>query len=91
MSIAAIIREKLACLEPVILEIIDESSKHEGHKGHDGSGESHFNLTIVSDSFKGKSMVNRHKMVYNLLSIELKAKIHALALKTITCDELANK
>ncbi len=88
MSVADIIREKLVCLKPVVLEIIDESSKHAGHKGHNGSGESHFNVRIVSEQFVGKSMVVRHKMIYKLLEDELKSQVHALALKTLTCNEL---
>jgi BolA protein len=89
MNIAKTIEVKLSCLEPVILEIIDESSKHVGHIGHTGEGETHFKLKIVSDSFIGKSMVSRHKMIYKLLEEELGGKVHALALKTMTKDELA--
>lgn len=82
------IREKLAqALQPSTLEIVNDSSRHAGHMGDDGSGESHFRVTVVSGLFTGKNRVERQRMVYDLLAEELRGGIHALSLKAITPDE----
>lgn len=91
MIIAKIIEKKLACLDPISLEIQDESSKHANHFLNNQKGEeTHFKVTIISNHFIGKSLLDRHKIIYNLLSEELSTKIHALALKAITKDESEN-
>ena len=85
MSVSDILKSKISdTLKPVQLKIIDESHMHAGHAGHDASGESHFQVLIVSDAFEGVSRVQRQRLVYDLLAEELKTKIHALALKTLT-------
>lgn len=76
-----------AAFSPILLEIRNDSEKHKGHAGYDGSGESHFHLTIVSDIFKDKPRVERQRMVYTLLKTELNSRIHALALVLRTPDE----
>lgn len=82
------IREKLAqALQPSTLEIVNDSSRHAGHMGDDGSGESHFRVTVVSGLFTGKNRVERQRMVYDLLAEELRGGIHALSIKAITPDE----
>lgn len=82
------IREKLAqALQPSSLGIVNESHRHAGHAGDDGSGESHFRVTIVSGAFTGKSRVERQRMVYDLLGEELRGGIHALSLKLMAPDE----
>ncbi|MBL0124858.1 MAG: BolA family transcriptional regulator [Betaproteobacteria bacterium] len=85
MNIQTIIRERLAPLHPVTLEIIDDSASHAGHAGardhaartgaHDSS---HFELTIVSPVFLGQSSVARHRMIYDLLGDLMQTRIHAL-------------
>jgi len=81
------IRRKLAqALQPLMLEIVNQSRLHAGHAGDDGSGESHFKVTVASASFNGKSRVERQRMVYDLLKEEM-AVIHALSLKTVSADE----
>lgn len=88
MDIATRIRRKLtAALAPVRLEIEDDSARHAGHAGHDGRGESHFSVTVVSPAFEGKSRLERQRMVYGLLAEELADRVHALALRTRTPDE----
>lgn len=83
-----IIADKLAqALQPITLEIVNESDRHRGHAGHDGSGESHFRVLIVSSLFAGKSRVERQRMVYDLLREELAGAIHALSLKALAPDE----
>lgn len=72
---------------PDLLEIRNDSDKHRGHAGDDGSGESHFHLTIVSDIFKDKTRIDRQRMVHTLLKTELNSGIHALALVLRTPEE----
>jgi stress-induced morphogen len=86
--IAKAIYEKLSALKPLELIINDESHKHKHHQDFGGVQETHFSLKIVSQAFIDKSMVVRHQMVYKLLEQELKGPVHALALSTLTKDEL---
>lgn len=83
------IRDKLTSrFAPVELSIVDESHKHAGHAGHDGRGESHFRVAIVSAEFTGRSRVDRQRLVYDTLKDELAERIHALALVTKAPDEI---
>jgi BolA protein len=66
--------------DPESLEVQDESHLHEGHAGHRPGGESHFRVYIVSDAFKGKSRVERHRMINATLAGELAGSVHALAI-----------
>ena len=75
------IREKLAVLQPVVLDLRDESGQHAGHAGSRPSGGSHWQLTIVSEAFRGKSPVARHRMVYEALGDLMKQEIHALRIE----------
>ena len=68
---------------PSVLEITNDSEKHRGHAGYDGSGESHFTVTLKSDAFAGKSRVACHRMVYGVLDPLIKHKIHALAINIV--------
>lgn len=78
-------RKVQEALAPSTLSITNDSSKHAGHSGNPSGApdaETHFTLTVVSDAFAGKSLVQRHRMIYGLLKEELDAGLHALALKT---------
>ena len=66
---------------PESLDVIDESHLHEGHAGHRPGGETHFRIYIVSGAFEGKSRIERHRMINELLAPELAGSVHALALK----------
>jgi len=80
-------RERLAVLNPTILEIIDESRKHAGHAGaRDGGG--HYVLHIVSAQFAGNNTVARHRMIYSALGELMKREIHALTIEAHTPDEI---
>ncbi|PNP97060.1 MULTISPECIES: BolA family transcriptional regulator [unclassified Sphingobium] len=70
-----------AALSPERLAVIDDSEKHRGHAGHDGSGESHFTVEIVSGRFMGQNRVARQRMVNAALADLLREKVHALAIK----------
>jgi BolA family transcriptional regulator, general stress-responsive regulator len=80
MRTADIITQKLTeAFEPQSLTVKDESHLHEGHAGHREGGQSHFRVYIVSPAFKGKSRLERHRMINGILSAELAGGIHALA------------
>ncbi|ONK68323.1 uncharacterized protein A4U43_C05F10170 [Asparagus officinalis] len=84
-------RERLGGkLNPTELEIEDVSHMHAGHAGVRGnsSGETHFNLRVVSKEFEGKSMVKRHRLVYDLLKEELESGLHALSIVAKTPSEV---
>lgn len=66
---------------PESLQVVDESHLHEGHAGHRPGGETHFRVHIVSAAFKGKSRVDRHRMINSALAAELSAGVHALAIQ----------
>ncbi|MEM6780430.1 MAG: BolA family protein [Pseudomonadota bacterium] len=88
MSVADTIKQKLEmAFTPSELKIIDDSDKHIGHAGHDGQGESHFRVTIVSDSFDGLSRVQRQRKVFDILADEMAGRVHALSLKCLTLQE----
>ena len=88
MTYADRIRTKLtAALAPVRLSIADDSHRHQGHSGHHPSGETHFDVTVVSTVFAGKSRVERQRLVYGILADELAERVHALALRTLTPEE----
>jgi BolA family transcriptional regulator, general stress-responsive regulator len=66
---------------PESLDVTDESHLHEGHAGHRPGGETHFRLYIVSQAFKGKSRIERHRLINAVLAGELAGSVHALAIK----------
>jgi BolA protein len=91
MTVANAIRDKLnATFTPSELRVEDDSARHAGHAGAAPGGETHFNVRIVSQAFMGLSRVERQRRVYATLADELKVRVHALALVTLTPDE-ANK
>jgi BolA protein len=76
------IRSRLeAAFAPESLEVINESARHRGHAGDDGSGESHFRVRIRAEVFAPMSRLERHRAVHRALGPELTARIHALALE----------
>ncbi len=76
-----------AAFSPVRLQIIDESALHAGHSGARPGGETHFRVEIVSEIFRGKSRVERQRLVYSALRDELAGSVHALSLVTRAPDE----
>lgn len=79
-KVETVLRQTLAATE-VMVE--DESAQHAGHVGA-ASGGGHYRVTVVSPLFEGKSLVARHRMVYDALAAEMQHEIHALALTTLT-------
>jgi len=87
MNVAARIRERLAALDPVDLDLVDESSQHAGHAGWKPGGGTHWRLTIVSPRFAGQPTVARHRMVYQALGELMQNPIHALAISARSPEE----
>jgi BolA family transcriptional regulator, general stress-responsive regulator len=81
MASESVIRERLAALQPVTLDLRDESAQHAGHAGHRPGGGTHWQLHIVSEAFRGKSAVARHRMVYEALGDLMHRDIHALRIE----------
>jgi len=88
MSMSDIITEKLTeAFAPQSVKVVDESHQHEGHAGHQGGGETHFRVYIVSNAFRGKSRLERHRMINSALSGELQSGVHALAIHAASPEE----
>jgi BolA protein len=80
------IRQRLSVLAPLSIEIEDESALHAGHAGA-RSGGGHYRLTIVSEQFRDKNTVLRHRLVYDALGEMMRTHIHALAIRAMTAGE----
>ena len=74
-------------LQPLRLEIVDESHKHAGHAGARAGGESHFRILVVAGAFENRSRIQRQQMVYALLKEQFDQGLHALAMTTLTPSE----
>ncbi len=73
------IRTLLSSLEPIALDVIDESEQHRGHGGWREGGETHYRVIIRTAAFDGLSRVERHRRVNALLAPEFQSGLHALA------------
>jgi BolA protein len=91
VKVAEQIRSRLAGLDPVDLELVDESEKHRGHAGWREGGATHWRLSIVSPRFSGQPTVARHRMVYEALGELMQHPIHALAITARTPEETKGK
>ena len=80
------LRERLASLAPLRIELIDDSAKHAGHAGAK-SGGGHYRLLIVAECFRGKSTLARHRLVHDALGELMRSRIHALSIRSLTPDE----
>ena len=81
MATADTIAQKLtAALKPQEIDVLDVSYKHAGHAGWREGGGTHFEVTIKAAAFAGKSRLQRHRIVNELLADDLVNSIHALEL-----------
>lgn len=81
------IRERLTnCLQPTELDIVDESARHAGHAGA-ASGGGHFIVTIVASAFQDKTLIQRHRLVYDAVDDIMHREIHALSIQAKTPEE----
>jgi len=85
MSLEDVIRSRLAALEPISLEIEDDSAAHAGHKGNGGGG--HFNVKVISSHFSQKSPIMRHRLIYQALSDLIPQQIHAISIVAISPND----
>lgn len=74
---------------PTKLQVINDSAKHHGHSGDDGSGESHFTVVVVADAFAGIGRLQRQRMVLAALGDIPGQRVHALAIKALSPQESA--
>ena len=85
---STMIRERLTReLDPLELEIVDESAKHAGHAGA-ASGGGHFIVHIVANAFEGKNLIQRHRMIYDAMDDMMQSEIHALSIQAKTPQEV---
>lgn len=85
MLLTETIEKRLAVLQPLSLEIQDDSTLHAGHAGNTGGG--HFTLKIVSSQFSQKSQIIRHRLIYQALTDLIPQQIHALSIIAISPDD----
>ena len=72
-------------LAPSTLEFIDDSARHVGHAGAAGGG--HFRGTVVAEAFRGRSRLERHRLVYQAVAPLLAGSVHALNIEARTPEE----
>jgi BolA protein len=81
MKTKDVITKKLTeAFAPESLRVEDESHLHAGHAGHRPGGETHYRIYIVSEAFRGKSRIDRHRAINAILAEELSGGVHALAI-----------
>jgi BolA protein len=86
LSVIEQMRERLSALDPVSIEVIDDSALHAGHAGaRDGGG--HYRLKIVAERFAGCRTMERHRLVYDSIGSLMKQEIHALSITAQTPEE----
>jgi len=79
ITVESAMRERLAALEPVALELVDESHLHAGHAGARAGGR-HYRLSIESARFTGQRLMERHRLIYAALGDLMQHDIHALSI-----------
>ena len=70
---------------PTLLRVVDDSARHAGHAGARGGG--HFRVTLVAEAFRGRSPLERHRLVYAAVAPLLQDAVHALNISERTPDE----
>jgi BolA protein len=86
-TIDVITRKLTETFAPKSLNVVDESDQHRGHAGHRPEGETHYRVYIVAEAFRGKSRIDRHRMINSALGSELAGGVHALAIHAKAPDE----
>ena len=80
-----LIRESLEKLSPSCVELEEEGHLHVGHAGAKSGG--HFKLSIVSESFRYKTTIERHRIIYKCLGDLMNTEVHAISIKAKYKDE----
>jgi len=86
MDVGALLEQRLASLQPLQLDIVDESHLHAGHAGAQGGR--HYKVTIVAAAFSGKGTMARHRLVYDAVGDLMRGPIHALSIYARTPEEV---
>ncbi len=82
----ALIEQRLrAALEPERLAILDDSAAHAGHVGAREGG--HFTVDVVSATFAGKTLIQRHRLVHAAVADLMRREIHALSIRAWAPEE----
>jgi BolA protein len=76
-----------SALSPARIDLHDDSEAHRGHGGYNPAGESHFSLAIESAAFKGKSRIERQRMIYSALGELMESRVHALSIRATAPGE----
>jgi stress-induced morphogen len=84
---AEIVKRLTEAFQPESLGVEDESYLHKGHEGAQ-DGRSHFRVLIIAESFTGKNLLDRHRMIYRVLDEMMRIDIHALAIDAWAPEEL---
>lgn len=77
-----------AALAPTRLAVINDSARHRGHVGDDGSGESHFTVEIEAEAFAGMTRLERQRAVNAALGDLMRERVHALAIRARAPGEM---
>jgi BolA protein len=80
------LNERLQTLDPVSLEVIDDSHRHAGHAGA-ADGRGHFTVIVVSHRFAGLTRLRRHRLVYDVVGDLMATDIHALSIHALAPGE----
>ncbi len=89
MSVHSLRRRLEEALQPEIIEIEDESSRHAGHAAAQSHGGGHFRVRIVAACFRGHPLLSRHRMVHAALGEAFAGDVHALSIQALTPEEAA--
>lgn len=83
---AARLEARLRTLQPIELEVIDDSHLHAGHAGA-ADGRGHFTVQLISERFSGLPVVRRHRLVYEAVGDMMITDIHALSIRALAPGE----
>lgn len=85
-AVESTLRSRLSALDPLVLELADDSAEHAGHAGA-AAGGGHFSLLIVSEQFAGMTRLARHRAVLDRVGDMIPNPVHALAIRAYSPDE----
>ena len=88
---SAIMKEIMEQSVAEYVYVRDDSHKHEGHKGVDKVGDTHFTVRVSAHVFEGKPLVKRHQLVYKICQEFIDKGVHALAIEALTPSEWSSK
>jgi len=69
------------------LKVMDVSRSHQGHSGFLEGEETHFEIIVVTDDFKYKTKLERHRLLNNLLKEEFNTTLHSVSYELLTISE----